>query len=158
MSLKEASPNHPKPISEFIDDGELREKLAAIEHERWSDWQKWCHKVLAENMPSDVFQDYVWPILIRWEKQADTAYKDLSDSEKASDMEQVDRYWPLIKAKVESEITAARVEELNDMLTGYTAALKDKPLKTKYTFEPLVRVLRERIAALHHKDQKGLKA
>lgn len=94
-------------------DKELREKLAAIEHQRWSDWQKWCHKVLGENMPSDVFQDHVWPILIRWEKQADTAYNDLTDKEKASDMEQVDRYWPLIQ-----EYVAAQRQALRDEVMG----------------------------------------
>jgi hypothetical protein len=25
----------------------LRQHLAAIEHERWSDWQAWCHKILS---------------------------------------------------------------------------------------------------------------
>jgi len=42
------SKDYPKPV----EDGELREQLAAIEHERWADWQKWCHKVLRENNPS----------------------------------------------------------------------------------------------------------
>jgi hypothetical protein len=31
-------------------DNELREKLAAIEHERWSDWQLWCHEVIRKNV------------------------------------------------------------------------------------------------------------
>lgn len=75
-------------------DDELREKLAAIEHERWADWQKWCHKVLRENNPSPEQGD----ILERWDRQIETPYSELSDKEKASDMEQADRYWHLILA------------------------------------------------------------
>ena len=75
-------------------DKELREKLAAIEHQRWADWQKWVHKVLREANPSPEIGD----ILERWDRQIETPYEKLSDREKASDMEQVDRYWPLITA------------------------------------------------------------
>lgn len=79
-------------------DGELREKLAAIEHERWSDWQRWMHSKFVEHsngkgeyicLPVELFR--------RWERQIETPYASLSDGEKASDMEQVDRYWHLIK-------------------------------------------------------------
>lgn len=77
---------------------QLREKLAAIEHERWADWQKWVHKQLrrpdAEDgtpwlLPDETFQ--------RWQRQIYTNYQGLSEKEKQSDREQVDRYWPLIK-------------------------------------------------------------
>ncbi len=82
----------------------LREKLAAIEHERWADWQKWCHKVLRENNPSPEQGD----ILERWDRQIETPYSELSEREKDSDREQVDRYLPLIQA----EIVKARINEL----------------------------------------------
>lgn len=70
----------------------LREKLAEIEHERWADWQKWCHKILRENSPSSKLE----AVLERWDKQIAKSYKDLSESEKQSDRDQVGRYWPLI--------------------------------------------------------------
>lgn len=73
---------------------ELIEKLAAIEHERWADWQKWCHKVLRENNPSPEQSD----ILERWDRQIETTYAELSEKEKQSDRDQVMRYWPLIQA------------------------------------------------------------
>jgi len=72
---------------------EFREKLADIEHQRWSDWQKWCHKILRENCPSPELEK----VLERWDKQIATSYKDLSEAEKDSDREQVDRYLPLIE-------------------------------------------------------------
>jgi len=70
----------------------LMEKLADIEHQRWADWQKWCHKVLRENCSSDKLEK----VLKRWDKQIKTNYKDLPEQEKDSDREQVLRYWNLI--------------------------------------------------------------
>lgn len=75
----------------------LYEKLATIEHERWADWQKWCHKKILEalgtnNLPSQFFE-----LIQRWERQIRTPYKKLTKKEKDSDREQVDRYWKLIE-------------------------------------------------------------
>jgi hypothetical protein len=99
----------------FLEDapaGELKEKLAAIEHERWADWQKWCHQVIRENMPLEVMIK-LDPILERWDKQIITPYSRLSDKEKTSDMEQVDRYWPLIQEYINAEVRAV-LEELKE--------------------------------------------
>ena len=83
---------------------ELKEKLAAIEHERWADWQSWVHSKCKEF--EDEGGEYVgFPdeLYKRWERQIATPYEQLSDQEKASDMEQVDRYWPLILNLLEGE-------------------------------------------------------
>lgn len=93
---------------------DLREKLAAIEHERWADWQKWCNKVLRENNPSHEQGD----ILERWDRQIETPYAELSGREKASDMEQVDRQWPLIQEFIASE-KRALLERLEDRSKRY---------------------------------------
>lgn len=81
-------------------DDELREKLAAIEHQRWADWQRYVHSVCYENkgiggeptgeltIPSELAKG--------WERQIGTPYHELSEKEKDSDREQVDRYWQLI--------------------------------------------------------------
>ncbi len=82
------------------DEQELREQLAAIEHERWADWQKYCHRVLRDNNPSPEQGD----ILERWDRQIETPYAELSEAEKQSDREQVDRYWHLIQAHTNAEI------------------------------------------------------
>ena len=71
---------------------ELYEKLAEIEHERWADWQSWCHKILREHCPSPELEK----VLERWDKQIATRYSELSEKEKDSDREQVDRYWYLL--------------------------------------------------------------
>lgn len=74
---------------------ELYERLAAIEHERWADWQRWMHAqcFIKEDgslvIPAELVE--------RWERQIDTPYADLTEREKQSDRDQVNRYWSLIE-------------------------------------------------------------
>lgn len=72
---------------------ELFEKLAEIEHERWSDWQHHLHSKCANIAGSLVIR---LEDVQHWERQIRTNYKDLSEKEKDSDREQVMRYWHLI--------------------------------------------------------------
>lgn len=73
----------------------LVERLAAIEHERWSHWQRYMHdKAERQNdgallIPAD--------LVARWEKQIETPYADLPQDEQKSDQEQVERYLPIIE-------------------------------------------------------------
>lgn len=75
---------------------DLREQLAAIEHERWADWQRYMHSKCRKEadggltIPAD--------LAARWERQIATPYEELSEQEKQSDRDQVDRYWPLVEA------------------------------------------------------------
>lgn len=78
-----------------IDPSELREKLAAIEHERWADWQRYLHAKCVENEDGSLTIEEV--DVSHWERQINTPYEDLSEEEKDSDREQVDRYWHLIQ-------------------------------------------------------------
>ncbi len=71
---------------------ELFEKLAEVEHNRWRDWQKYCHKILRENCGSPELEG----VLKRWDRQIATDYKDLPEREKDSDREQVMRYYHLL--------------------------------------------------------------
>ena len=101
-----------------MNDEELREQLAAIEHERWADWQKWCHKVLRENNPSPEQGD----ILERWDRQIETPYPELSEKEKDSDREQVDRYWQLVQdwhTRKLKEAIVTEMKRLRDATVGY---------------------------------------
>jgi hypothetical protein len=76
----------------------LVEELAAIEHERWSHWQRYLHSRCVPQpdgsllLPAD--------LVARWQKQIDTKYADLPDPEKESDRQQVRKYLPLIAASL----------------------------------------------------------
>ena len=73
----------------------LVEKLAAIEHERWSHWQRYLHGKAARQADGALL---IPPDLVaRWEKQIDTSYADLPQKEQESDKEQVERYLPIIE-------------------------------------------------------------
>jgi hypothetical protein len=72
----------------------LVEVLAAIEHERWSHWQRYVHSKCVPDgcggllIPAELVN--------RWQTQIDTPYAELTDNEKESDREQVRKYLPLI--------------------------------------------------------------
>lgn len=78
----------------------LLEQLAALEHERWSHWQRYLHnKGMRQSdgsllIPSNLVE--------RWERQIETPYAHLAESEKESDREQVRRYLPVICKAFES--------------------------------------------------------
>ena len=82
---------------------ELKKKLAAIEHERWADWQRHVHhqcaKVVVKNIDTG---SRVIPerLVTKWDRQISTPYAALSEAEKQKDRDQVDRYWPLIEKHV----------------------------------------------------------
>lgn len=73
---------------------ELMEPLAALEHERWAHWQKYLHSQCVKNddgsltIPSE--------LVCRWVRQIETPYESLSEKEKDSDREQVERYMEFI--------------------------------------------------------------
>ena len=67
----------------------LREKLAEVQHTIWSHWMRHvfsvCHDL--EDGSCVIPSEYVR----RWNRQMNTAYRDLSDSEKESDRDQADK-------------------------------------------------------------------
>jgi len=94
---------------------ELKEKLACIEHERWADWQKYCNQKVRQVVPVEHLKEVEDLLLTHWERQIATPYAALSEREQASDMEQVDRYWPLIQ----QELLKARIDEISILRNGY---------------------------------------
>jgi hypothetical protein len=74
---------------------QLLEELAAIEHQRWAHWQRYVHDHGKRQpdgsilLPADLVE--------RWERQINTSYDKLSESEKDSDREQVRKYFPLLE-------------------------------------------------------------
>ena len=95
----------------MVSNGEpLREQLAAIEHERWAHWQRWMHDQGRRARPDGTGALVLPAVLVdRWERQIATTYADLTEAEKASDREQVDRYWPLIEPLL-AEVERVRTE------------------------------------------------
>lgn len=99
---------------------EIKEKLAEIEHARWSDWQKYCHSRGIEDN-----QGYLclpMGLVKQWERQIATPYAELSEEEKQSDRDQVGRYWHL----VDSLISQAKREEAERMTTVVENMLVEK--------------------------------
>lgn len=86
---KEAIVNEMKHIKKVFMD-----KLAAIEHERWGDWQEHMH---SKGVPTYNGLLFSKTDIDHWERQIKTHYDQLSEKEKDSDREQVERYWSLIE-------------------------------------------------------------
>lgn len=101
---------------------ELREELADIEHERWADWQKYCHSRGIEDKNGEGYLCIPSGLVKHWERQIATSYKDLTEEEKDSDREQVDRYWK----KVEAFITKTLAEERKKAVKEATLAERNK--------------------------------
>jgi hypothetical protein len=81
--------------SEFPSD--LLEQLAAIEHERWSHWQRYMHEKAHRN--DDGSLTLPAALVSRWERLMRTPYSQLTDEERESDREQVRRYITILQSK-----------------------------------------------------------
>lgn len=90
----------------------IYEQLADIEHQRWSDWQKYMHSKMEPDGREFMLLPY--SLFTRWERQIHTNYSELSEHEKQSDRDQVDRYWLLIDSLIDQAIQA-RNEELVEL-------------------------------------------
>lgn len=84
--------------------GGLTERLAAIEHERWSHWQRYLHSKGVRQPDGSLLLSAL--LVARWEKQIETRYADLSDKEKDSDREHVRKYLPLIESALTDRFDA----------------------------------------------------
>lgn len=75
-------------IKSILDD------LAAVEHIRWAHWQRFVHEQ-ASRLPDG---SLLLPaeLVARWERQIETSFEELTETEKESDREQVRRYLPII--------------------------------------------------------------
>lgn len=85
-------------LSVALDREELLEALAAVEHERWSHWQRYLHSKCISNADGSLTIPAV--LVSRWAAQMMTPYGELSDSEKESDREQVRATLQVIRAAI----------------------------------------------------------
>jgi hypothetical protein len=75
---------------------DLRDDLAAIEHERWGHWQRYMHAQCRSDAQEAEALVIPAKLVAQWERQADTPFADLTAKEQDSDREQVNRYLPLL--------------------------------------------------------------
>ena len=71
------------------DKRELREKLAAQQHEIWAHWMRYLFSVCREN--SDGTYTIPADEVKHWKYQIETQYTDLTEDDKKSDREQADK-------------------------------------------------------------------
>ena len=83
----------------------LMETLAAVEHERWSHWQRYMHSKGIRQSDGSLLLPAEF--VTRWEKQIATKYTELDDKEKESDREQVRKYLPLIASALADRRSAS---------------------------------------------------
>jgi hypothetical protein len=74
----------------------LIEKLVAIEHERWSHWQRYVHAKGVRQRDGSLLLPA--EVVTHWETQISKKYEELNDQEKESDREQVRKYMPIVAA------------------------------------------------------------
>lgn len=89
-------PSSGEEVSAALAHKELLEALAAVEHERWSHWQRYLH---SQCRPGDDGSLTIPSELVRrWSAQITTPYDELSDNEKESDRDQVRKTLEVLRA------------------------------------------------------------
>jgi hypothetical protein len=62
---------------------DIREQLAALEHEQWAGWMNYLFEKSNENEDGSVVIPAA--LVSRWKRQMETSYVDLTEDEKESD-------------------------------------------------------------------------
>lgn len=88
-----------KKASDF-EESQLLEEIAAVEHERWSHWQRYLHEQCT--LQEDGSLNIPPSLVARWTQQLDTTYAELSEEEKQSDRELAVGYIDVFKRYIES--------------------------------------------------------
>ena len=95
----------------------LREPLARYAHEAWSGWMQYMFGKCDANGESHngyyLMLRMPRALYNRWQRQMETAYADLPESEKESDREQADKILETIRLEENAEIVKT-FEKLND--------------------------------------------
>jgi hypothetical protein len=81
-------------VNRILQSDDLLDALAAVEHERWAHWQQYVHDQCTPGADGSLT---IPPELVRrWSLQIRQPYSSLTEEEKESDREQVQRYLPVI--------------------------------------------------------------
>lgn len=79
----------------------LVDQIASVQHDIWSHWMQYLFKVATPNadgsatIPADK--------VIRWQKQMQQRYEELSERERESDMEQAQKIMALLSTTTQSD-------------------------------------------------------
>lgn len=90
----------------------LIEELADIEHQRWADWQKYLHGLCIVN--ADGSLTIPASNVAHWRRQIHTSYAELTEREKQSDRDQVERYMPIIDRIKQEAYARGQHDAYND--------------------------------------------
>lgn len=91
------SPQKTTNLASVLD--ALVDELASIEHDRWAHWQRYMHSKGIRQLDGGLLIPQ--ELVSQWERQIATPFANLSEKEKDSDREQVQKYLPVIKAALE---------------------------------------------------------
>jgi len=86
---------------------ELREKLAALAHEQWSDWMKYMFKKGVLYDPDGTWTMPAWAVE-RWMRQMKTPYAELPEEEKENDRAEANRALAVLKPVINAIIDLDR--------------------------------------------------
>lgn len=131
-------------------DEELREKLAAIEHDRWSSWVSYMFMDLGTMNEDGTFTIHAWSVE-KQKRQATTPYLKLSRDEQLADLREVDRYWPL----VHSHANEARKDEARRNYTTLVRTIQVKRDDPNLMWHELHEPLADRIAELESQESES---
>lgn len=74
---------------------ELREQIAAVQHEIWSHWMRYLFSrtEASDSAGSCIYGGAIIPntLVLRWQRQMETPYAELTDKERESDRHQADK-------------------------------------------------------------------
>lgn len=87
-------------VEAVLNSPKLLEELAAVEHDRWSHWQRYMHDKGQATEDGGLLIPA--ELVGRWSVQMNTPYAELSEQEKESDRDQVRRYLPTIVAALKA--------------------------------------------------------
>ncbi len=76
--------------------GDVREQLAALEHEQWAGWLKYLFGRAEQDSEGRVIIPA--SLVDRWKRQMATAYPDLPEAEKESDRVEADRVLNVLRS------------------------------------------------------------
>lgn len=133
----------PETALRATETGDDRERLAALEHARWSKWQRWLHD---QCRLDDRTHALMIPatLVARWEQQIATPYAELTEREKDSDRYEADVTLAALREAgwVDPEEAARRDADLK-RLTDVILAIPGEPASEGGAVDVAIRLITE---------------